>query len=363
MDSSSAGRATQGKTEPVSKGAVFLFFSGEQAVGSKAAGTFRPIGPNSSARFLERGSAWTKAAFTIRTIAMNELSRVHPVVKSLLFLLLLGVVMFADNMILRGFSLFTGFLTLALSGKRLKDMMKYSAVTAGALIFGAAINFIVSHNGKTVLFKIGYYPYTVEAIVCGLSLGMMISATALWCAVISEELPAGDIVYLFGRVLPKAAVLITVSLRYIPEILRKYNEIFDSQRMLGIYDGNKLRKKIAIVSSVFMTTTERSLEDALDASLAMKGKGFGLSGRKRAFKKSFKPFDLILLALILVTAGFAIYGISYGDVGFQYYPSIKVTWMYEYSVTAYTACGMILLLPAAVNVYGRLRWKRYVSKI
>ncbi|MBP1587255.1 MAG: energy-coupling factor transporter transmembrane protein EcfT [Clostridia bacterium] len=294
---------------------------------------------------------------------MSELSRVHPAVKLLFFLLLLGVVMFADNMILRGFSLVTALFTLSLYGRGFRDVMKYSAMAVAASLFAAVINCIVSHNGKTVLFKIGRLPYTMEAVICGLSLGMMISATALWCLILSEELQSGDIVYLFGRVLPKVAVLIMITLRYIPEIIRKYNEIFESQRMMGLFDKNKLRKKIAVVSAVFMSTTERSLEDALDASLAMKGKGFGLPGRKYAFRRGFKLVDITVLLITLVLAGFAIYGIAYGDVGFQYYPTIKMTWMYEYSIVAYTVCGMILLLPAAVNVYGRLRWKHYTSKI
>ena len=294
---------------------------------------------------------------------MSELSRVHPAVKLLFFLLLLGIVMFADNMILRGFSLFAALLTLILYGKSFREMTKYFALAAAASLFAAVINCIVSHNGKTVLFRIGRLPYTYEAIICGISLGMMISATALWCVVLSDELPPGDIVYLFGRVLPKVAVLIMITLRYIPEIIRKYNEIFEAQRMLGIFDGNKLRRRVAVVSSVFMATAERSLEDALDASIAMKGKGFGLVGRKYAFRKKFKLFDAAVLALTLVLAGFAVYGIACGDVGFQYYPVIKMTWMYEYSIVAYTVCGLILLMPAAVNIYGRSRWKRCVSKI
>ena len=112
-----------------------------------------------------------------------------------------------------------------------------------------------------------------------------------------------------------------------------------------------------------MTVVERSLEDALETSLAMQAKGFGTRGRTFARHKKWTVRDTIVCAAAAVAGVLAVLGNALEWVSFEYYPRVVLKTEGIPGVVTIVMCGVLLAIPAVVTAEGRLRWKIYLSKI
>lgn len=291
----------------------------------------------------------------------HEFSTLHPLLKVICFAFILGVAMFVDNMALRGISLALTLIALAANGHPFGKVVKLFLGSLISCVAFAILNCLISHNGATVLFSINRTRFTLEAAVFGLSIGLMLAGTAFWCLFITDESSSDDLVYLTGRTMPKFSVLITVTLRYIPEIIRTFRETFSAQKMLGVYNGRKFYTRAAVASKTFMTVVERSLEDALETSIAMQAKGFGTRGRTFARRQKWTVRDTVVCAVMAVAGIFSVAGTALEWVTFEYYPNVILYYERILGVLTIVMYCVLFAIPAAVTIEGRLRWKSCLS--
>ena len=95
------------------------------------------------------------------------------------------------------------------------------------------INPLFSHHGVTELFFLGGLPVTLEALIFGFFMSIVIQSSILWCLSMSECMTSDKIIHLIGKIFPKIAVLISLILRFIPLMKDQYKRIIDSQTALG----------------------------------------------------------------------------------------------------------------------------------
>ena len=301
--------------------------------------------------------------YGVTELEKHEFSTLHPLLKVICFALILGVAMFVDNMVLRGISLTLALAALAANGHPFGNVLKLFSGSLISCVVFAIVNCLISHNGASVIFTVNRTKFTWEAVVFGVSIGLMIAGTAFWCLFITDESSSDDLVYLTGKTLPKFSVLITITLRYIPEIIKTFRETLSAQKMLGVYEGRKFYTRAAVASKTFMTVVERSLEDALETSLAMQAKGFGTRGRTFARHKKWTVRDTVVCAATAAAGVLAVLGNALEWVSFEYYPRVVLKTEGIPGVVTIVMCGVLLAIPAVVTAEGRLRWKIYLSKI
>ena len=106
-----------------------------------------------------------------------------------------------------------------------------------------------------------------------------------------------------------------------------------------------------------------SLENALDTSDSMKGRGYGLKGRSAYSRFRFTRDDAASIAIMFSEVIGLIMLIIFGGVKYRYFPSFKGNFSDAMSILFYSIYTVLCLMPIAINGMEGFRWKRLQSKI
>lgn len=173
---------------------------------------------------------------------------------------------------------------------------KAARLLLGAVLIGLcyAIYYGMYHHfGVTVLWEnaIGN-AVTLEALLKGLALGMVIAGFLLWWSILQMVMTTDRIGYLLGRISPRLAVFFSIFLRMLPRMKEERKRI--SLARQGIGKGKcqgtflqRCRNRLTIDS---MTVTW-ILESCIQCGLSMRNRGGHLKGRKAYSLYSFSNFD------------------------------------------------------------------------
>ena len=89
----------------------------------------------------------------------------------------------------------------------------------------ALINIVFSHNGRTVLVFVNDTPITLEALAFGAFTGAAIAAVLNISSVFTDVMTSDRLLYIFGRLSPKTALLLSMALGAIPRLIRRTREV------------------------------------------------------------------------------------------------------------------------------------------
>ena len=81
-------------------------------------------------------------------------------------------------------------------------------------VFMFILNPIFYHGGETVLFTLWGFNFTLEAIMNGLYSAMLILSTMLIFSVVGNVLSEEKFLYVFGRMFPKLALMISMIFKH-----------------------------------------------------------------------------------------------------------------------------------------------------
>lgn len=220
------------------------------------------------------------------TIIMTTVTFTHPVYVTLSF-----IVAFIYSISLNG----------------LKSVILNSLLVVFVFIY-AGIYAYYNHFGVTAIRQnIVGNTITLESIVFGLVLGMMIAAVIMWLSCLIRIFTADKVVYLLGRLSPKLSLFVSILIRTVPKVKAHGRRINISQRGIGrgIGDGNvynRLCNTIRLIS-ILITWT---LESFVESSRSMNSRGYLLKGRTAfsiyRFDNRDRCFVLIMFVFIISTA-------------------------------------------------------------
>ena len=117
----------------------------------------------------------------------------------------------------------------------LKGARKFLRASWFFALFALAValcNPLFGGSGATLLFYIGSRPVTVEALWYGGCAGMMLLSVLVWFQCWQELMTSDRFYCLFGRILPIAAMTVSMTLRFIPLVARRGAEISFAQKAL-----------------------------------------------------------------------------------------------------------------------------------
>ena len=151
---------------------------------------------------------------------------------------------------------------------------KRSVMTGlGVAVFTMGILPLFRHNGATPLFYINDMAVTRENILFGGMMTLLLLAVLQWFYVWNELFGADKIMYLIGRFFPAVSLVITMTLRSLPLLERRMDQIRAGERGMG--SGNSVFRRLSVLLSW-------SLEDSIETSTAMETRGYGI-GRGSSF--------------------------------------------------------------------------------
>lgn len=282
---------------------------------------------------------------------MYRFSAFHPLSSFLYFISAFCITMFSRNPVVMAISLFGAFVFL-ISMRALKGVWVYIILFALTTL----TNPIFSHNGVTVLFFLNGNPITLEAIFYGAYLGAMITAVLMWFSCYNIVITSDKFLCLFGRVTPKAALVVSMALRLVPQFITDGKNMLEIHGNLGA-EKRGLIEKIKKYVAVFSSLITRSLEGAVEKSASMKARGYGKNKRVNYSRFRIKLSDIALI--FLTVFGFIIIVFFCKAMNFNYYPEMDKLSLNP----SYILILIYFLIPSAINLWGEIKWRYSVSKI
>jgi len=297
------------------------------------------------------------------TLRESEFSRLHPLVNFIYLAGVVAITIISNNPIM----LFIAFIASLI----------YSVILCGVggvkrnlflmipiVVFTVIIQPLFSHNGSTPLYYINDNAITLEMIFYGMTVSILLMSTIQWFSCYNVLITSDKFLYLFGRMIPLLALVISMIFRMIPLLRHRFTEIDEAQiaigkkiRGIGLYERAKIfMKELSILISW-------SLESSIETSDSMESRGYGLKGRTSFHLFKWKKSDCVWLAVILWIIGVCIYGIVEKSVQVYYFPLFK---MKELTITSYAtfiSFAILAIGPIIYDLGGKLKWRRLNSKM
>ncbi len=293
---------------------------------------------------------------------MNSFSNYHPFVLFVYYVSVLSITMFMMNPYILSLSLLGSLLfyvMLTSVRKFWKEVRFYIFV----FLLIAVTNPLFVHKGETILFFLNDHPITLEAIIYGIFIAIMLIAVIFWSKAYSIIMTSDKFVYLFGRTIPKLSLVISMALRFIPDFKHQIKKVHQTQKTLGLYTSESMTDRIVSGIRTFNSMIMWSLENAIEQADAMKAKGYGLKGRSNFSLFTWQTRDTvtILVILLLFISIMIVNGV--GGYQFMYYPVLS-EWRLSQNETGKIFIVLLLvLLPSLIEIKENLQWKYAKSKI
>ena len=290
---------------------------------------------------------------------MRSFAEHNPLSVALYFAAVSGIAMFGTDPVIISLSLLGAvFFYLARNGVRQAEFHLFAV-----LIFAVTslINPLVSHNGRTVLFVMNNNPVTLEALVYGLVTAAMIAAVLYWFRSFTQIMTDEKLLYIFGFLSPKLALILSMALRFVPLYTVQAKKVRQTQKALGLYKADNIIDSFKGELGIFSIMVTWGLENGIITADSMAARGYGIGKRSRYSVFCFKPGDIILLTATAILFSLTVIGM-YGNA-VNYYPAIVIKQPTAAVIAGYISYGLLVFLPAAIDLKERLKWKYLRSKI
>lgn len=252
------------------------------------------------------------------------------------------------------------------------------------LAFVLVINGLFAHYGTTPLLTLpDGNKLTLEAVVYGFVLGVSTVSVIMWFFCYNEVVTSDKFMHVFGKILPAAALVVSMSLRFVPFYKNRLNTIAEARQGLGLDDKKgSMSQKIKNGGKIFSILTTWSLENAVETSDSMRARGYGLRNRKNYSRYRWRPGDVLAAVLIIFLDVILAAGYASGAVRCLYNPYIAINPPADFGKTYFinelnltlnpvsvfgavtlAAFALLCFLPAAVDLKEEIKWNRLKSKI
>ncbi len=291
---------------------------------------------------------------------MNAFEKYHPFAVFIYFLVMIAITMLSTNPIVLGISLAGAAAYFIYTGGSFWGNI---AFYIPFFLLIAVTNPLFSHNGETILFFLNDQRVTLEAVCYGLMMALMLVAVIFWFKCVNEVMTSDKIIYLFGKVLPKLSLILTMSLRFVPMLKRQAVRIHKTQKVLGLYCTDSITDRFLGGIRVFSALITWSLENAMETADSMKARGYGLTGRTSFSLYKWKARDTLLLLAVIILGVALLPSMAAGNFSFTFYPVMTEINYGIYPVISYILFGVMAFIPVAAEIKENIVWKLLISKI
>jgi len=292
---------------------------------------------------------------------MRAFEDFNPISITVYFLSVISVVMLTGNPYLLLFSLFGAVLLFLIrrGAEGWKTHIFYSLIFA----FASLINPIVSHAGVTVLFVVNDSPITLESTVFGVITSLAIISVLYWFNSFTDIMTSDKLLYVFGSLSPKLALILSMGLRYVSLFKRQMERVKATQTALGLYKEDNVIDRIKGGVRIFSVMVSWALENGIITADSMAARGYGVAKRSHFHNFTFSALDISLTVISLSLALLSLISIGLGALDFNCYPYIKMSEPVLLSYVGYVSYALLALIPVLIEAGERIKWKYLVSKI
>jgi len=224
----------------------------------------------------------------------------------------------------------------------------------------AIANPLFNHRGVTFLFMLFNQWITLEAVLYGVVAGGQLVAVILWFACYQVVMTSDKFLFLFGQIAPSIALLITMTLRLIPELQLRLDQIRQSQQMLRKKPERLLLKMNSAIRRL-STLLTWSMENAVETADSMKARGYGVKRRTTFHLFHFDSRDAVILGVLLLFGGICLLGRFFGHGVMEFYPRMDAVITGDSGLVVYGVFAVFALSPTIFELAESGRHTRYFA--
>lgn len=251
-------------------------------------------------------------------------SSIHPLPSFLYYIgaIILTMTYYHPIFLLSGLLILIAINLIQDRGKKLKSYGRFYIFMALIIVF---LNPIISSRGETVLFYVFDKVITLESFIYGVC--TMLSLISIMVLFLSYNMVITDdkFMYLFSGILPKTSFLIMMTMRFIPLLRRRAEEITTVQKLIGgeVKDSS-FKEKIVEGMKVLNILVTWSLEESIQTARSMRARGYGTT-KARTFYFNYRMDTLDIIVFIVIIASISILLFSWNTNIFDYqiYPKVQ----------------------------------------
>lgn len=249
-----------------------------------------------------------------------------------------------------------------LKGKQ--ALLKHLAFLLPIIILSASLNPLFNHAGVHILMYLpSGNPLTLESILYGFASAMLLASLLTWFSVLNLIVTSDEIVYLFGKVAPHFALVLTMTLRFVPKFKNQLLSVAATQKVLEINQSNSPIKKIKRGMQTLSIVVMWSFEDAIDTANSMKARGYGLDKRSHFSIFSFKKRDKRFLSGFIILTLPLLISIYTKHTSWYYFPNVQAFNLNATQISLWLMYLTLTLSPLMLNLEMEMKWKRSQLKI
>lgn len=291
---------------------------------------------------------------------MRYFENLHPICILIYFVAVIGLTLVCFHPVMMVVSLMGAFsFLLRLKGGKGAGQQFRFVIPMFLLV--AVANPLINHRGVTLIGMFLNQWITLEAIAYGITAGLSLAALILWFGCYSEVMTSEKFLYLFGKIAPSSALLISMALQLVPKLNRQLTEIKESQEMLRPAKKN-FAGKLGTAIRHTSTLVGWSLEGAVEQTDSMKARGYGLKRRTTFHLFHFDSRDFRFLCGVLMLSGVCVIARAFGHGHMEFYPRMDAVITGESGIVLYFLFGVLAFLPAILEGKEALVWRSYGLK-
>ncbi len=289
-------------------------------------------------------------------MTMNEFKKFHPFINLIYFVFAIGFGCVFMHPVSLGISLFCSisYMFVAKGRKALgsfRIILPFVALTA-------LINPLFNHQGVTIL---GYFPWgnplTFESVFYGICASFMVIGVMCFFSGFNVVMTTDKFVYLFGKILPKFSLILSMVIRFVPQFARKIKEVANTQKTLGKgLDDKRLFIRMKNAVSIMGIMFGWAFENSMDTADSMRSRGYGLKGRTSFSLYRMDKRDICTLVYILLLGLYIIISGVYGGMEMRFFPSLVWNKMGYFEISVFVSYFMLLITPVLVEIVEVIRW-------
>lgn len=251
------------------------------------------------------------------------------------------------------------------------------------LLFVIIINSFFNHYGVTTLFVLpSGNNFTFEALAMGFVSGITVISVIQWFFCYNEVVTEDKFMHIFGRILPKGALVVSMILRFVPFYRQRYKEISQARKYMGQNESDGFIVKAKNTFKNIGILVSWSFENAIETADSMKARGYGLKSRTYYSRFQWRTGDTLVIIPLAVFDALIISGLSRNSAYSIYNPYVIInppsksgttyiinelnltinpfTFLSIISLVAFT---LLCFLPLIIDLKEDIKWHRLQSKI
>lgn len=291
---------------------------------------------------------------------MKSLNELHPTVLLYYFVVILGLTMFNMHPTLLIISLI-GSIGVSLFIQR-SSFIKSLKWLIPFMLIAAILNPLITHNGEKIILYINEQPITLEAIAYGIAMAIMLVSIIFWFGSFNSLMTSDKFLYVFGKISPAVALLISLTMRLIPLFFKQIKRITNAQRTIGMDPTTgSIIQRVKAAARIISILLSWALENAVETADSMKARGYGLKNRSTFSLFKFDRFDGVIASIITVLFSSQIVASYLGWNHFDYYPTFSViSWDMPF-IFVTGSYALLIVLPIFLEIQEAFKWRSLKS--